>query len=52
MKNLIFKFTKLFSLILVLSLAFMFAGCKEPEIEEPEIKEIDTRYTEIGRAHV
>jgi micrococcal nuclease len=46
MKNLIFKFTKLFSLILVLSLAFMFAGCKEPEIEEPEIKEIDTIYTD------
>lgn len=48
MKKLIFKFTKIFSLILVLSLTFLLTGCKEkePEEEEPEIKEIDTRYTD------
>ena len=46
MKTFIFKFTKIFSLLLVISLAFVLVGCKEPEIEEPEIKEINTNYTD------
>ena len=46
MKTFIFKLTKIFSLLLVISLAFVLVGCKEPEIEEPEIKEINTNYTD------
>jgi len=46
MKTFIFKFTKIFSLLLVISLAFVLVGCKEPVIEEPKIKEINTNYTD------
>ena len=46
MKSANFKFTKIFSLALILSLSFLFIGCKEPVVEEPVTKEINTIYTD------